>query len=177
MRSEERQPRFEFGNTIAVLVEAARSAVGASGAKEPPMLVVDGGVENFNGGVEDLIGKGVLRRVLALTEVEFFTSLIEAFSRQVKHQWLLLNTLDSIAAVRRHVSTYIAAHNRQIPHSAFHGQTPDEMRFGTGDGVPGKLAAANEAAQEARLHSNRALSCAECGGPGGALGGTGVAAA
>ena len=41
-----------------------------SGAKEPPMLVVDGGVENFNGGVDELIGKGVLHRVLALTQLE-----------------------------------------------------------------------------------------------------------
>ena len=169
--------RFAVGNTIAVLVEAARGAVGASGAKKPPMLVVDGGVENFNGGVDELIGNGVLRRVLALTDLEFSNSLIEAFWRQMKHQWLFLNTLDTVAAVRRHVSTYVAAHNGQIPHSAFHGQTPDEMYFGTGGGVPAKLAAANKAAQEARLLANRGLSCAECGGLGVAVGGTGVAAA
>jgi len=30
-------------------------------------------------------------------------------------------------------------HNRVIPHSAFHGQTPDEMYFGTGDAVPADL--------------------------------------
>ena len=67
------------------------------------MLVVDGGVENFNGGVDELIGKGVLRRVLALTELQFSNALVEAFWRQLKHQWLFLNTLDSVAAVRRHV--------------------------------------------------------------------------
>ena len=119
-------------------------------------------VENFNGGVDELIGKGVLRRVLALTDLQFSNSLVEAFWRQMKHQWLFLNTLDSVAAVRRHVSTYVAAHNGQIPHSAFRGQTPDEMYFGTGEDVPGTLAAANEAARKARLHANRAVRCEEC---------------
>ena len=141
------------------------------------MLVVDGGVENFNGGVDELNGKGVLRRVLALTELQSSTSPIEAFWRQAKHQWLFLNTLDSVAAVRRHMSTYVAAHNGQIPHSAFRGQTPDEMYLGTGADVPAKLAVANEKAQESRLHANRTLSCQKCGCPDVADSGGGVEAA
>jgi putative transposase len=169
--------RFEIGNTVAVLVDAARGAVGVAGAEEPPMLVVDGGVENFNGGVDELIGKGVLRRVLALTELQFSNSLVEAFWRQAKHQWLFLNTLDSVAAVRRHLSTYVAAHNGQIPHSAFRGQTPDEMYLGSGEPVPGKLATANEAARAARLHVNRALGCEECGQSNIAIGAPGGVAA
>jgi hypothetical protein len=50
------------------------------------MLVVDGGVENFNGDVDKLIESGLLRRVLAMTEIEFSNSLIEAFWRTMKHQ-------------------------------------------------------------------------------------------
>jgi hypothetical protein len=30
-------------------------------------------------------------------------------------------------------------HNHVLPHSASRGQTPDEMYFGTGDGVPADL--------------------------------------
>ena len=119
--------RFDIGNTIAVLVEAARDAMGVGDAEEPPMLVVDGGVESFNGGVDELIASGVLRRVLALTELQFSNSLVEAFGRQLRHQWLFMNTLESVAAVRRHVSTYVAVHNGQVPHSAFRGQTRAEM--------------------------------------------------
>ena len=96
------------------------------------MLVVDGGVENFNGGVDALIGKGVLRRVLALTELQF---------------------------------------------SKFRGQTPDEMYFGRGCTVPGKLAVAKKAAQEARLDANRAMSCERCGSQNAGAGGTGDVAA
>ncbi len=115
--------RFEVANTVAVLGEAASGTVGASVAGSAPMLVVDGGVENFNGGVDYLIEQGVLRRVLALTDLQFSNSLIEALWRLMKHQWLFLNTLDSVAAVRRHVSHYVTAHNNEIPHSAFRGQT------------------------------------------------------
>ncbi len=156
--------RLQVANTIAVLLGAASNAVGIDRSVESPMLVVDGGVENFNSGVDELIEKGVLRRVLALTEVRFSNSLIEAFWRSMKHQWLFLNTLDSVAALRRQVSFYVDAHNSQVPHSAFRGQTPDEVYFSTGMHIPGQLEAAKRAAREARLEANRAISCAACAG-------------
>jgi hypothetical protein len=52
-----------------------------------------------------------------------------------------------------------------IPHSAFAGQTPDEMYFGRGDQVPADLAAERARAREARMKSNRALSCEACRPP------------
>jgi len=96
--------RFDIANALSILVDAARQAVRGDGEASVPMLVVDGGVENYNGGVDGLIEQGILRRVLALTELRFSNSLIEAFWRQMKHQWLFLNTLDSVASVRRHVA-------------------------------------------------------------------------
>jgi transposase InsO family protein len=155
---------FDIANSVAVLVEAAQGAVGVTAA-EPPMLMVDGGVENFNGDVDKLIKSGLLRRVLAMTEIQFSNSLIEAFWRTMKHQWLFLNTLDSVAALRRHVGFYVVAHNTQVPHSAFRGQTPDEMYFGTGEQIPVELASAKRAALEARLNANRMLSCDHCTRP------------
>jgi hypothetical protein len=120
------------------------------------------GAENFNGDVDKLIQSGLLRRVLALTEIQFSNSLIEAFWRTMKHQWLFLNTLDSVAALRRHVAFYVAAHNAQVPHSAFRGQTPDEMYSGTGEQVPVQIESARRAALEARLNANRLLLCERC---------------
>jgi len=154
--------RFEIVTTAAILLEAAKRVVGRSKAIEAPMLVVDGGVENFNGKVDPLIDKGVLRRVLALTELRFSNSLIEAFWRSLKQQWLHLNALDTVTAARRHVSFYVDAHNNQIPHGAFRGQTPDEVYWGTGDYVPGELETVKNAAQQARLEANRVTSCHEC---------------
>jgi len=73
---------------------------------------------------------------LAFTELTFSNSMIEAWWRSLKHQWLFLHWFDSIATVRRLVAFYVNEDNRVLPRSAFRGQTPDEMCFGTGDAVP-----------------------------------------
>jgi len=156
----------DVGNAIAVLMDAVRNATAkeTTGTQSPPMLMVDGGIENFNTRVDEMIASGLLRRVLAQTEVSFSNSLIEAFWRTMKHQWLFLNTLDSVAPVRRHVTFYVTAHNSEIPHAAFRGQTPDEVYFGTGADIPDRLATAKKEALAARLAANRGASCANCSG-------------
>jgi transposase InsO family protein len=151
--------RLEPGNTVSVLLEAARHVVPSEG---PPTLLADGGVENFNASVDELIESGLLRRLLAMTEISFSNSLIESWWRALKHQWLYLNPLDTIATVRRLVSFYVAEHNTRLPHSAFKGQTPEEMYVGSGGHVPEELEEAKSAARRARLKENRALSCAVC---------------
>ena len=65
-------------------------------------------------------------------------------------------------AVRRLVTVYVDEHNRVLPHSAFRGQTPDEMYFGTGDAVPADLTARAAAARRARVEANRSAACATC---------------
>jgi transposase InsO family protein len=149
---------FDPGNTLATLLEASRLSTG----DDPPTVLADGGVENFNGGVDELIQSGVLRRVLAMTELRFSNSMIEAWWRILKHQWLFLNTLDSAETVKKLVSFYVKEHNERLPHSAFRGQTPDEMYFGKGDGVPDGLESGRKAARTERLAVNRALACAVC---------------
>ncbi len=49
-----------------------------------------------------------------------------------------------------------------MPHAAFHGQTPDEMYFGTAANLPAELAAARSHARAARLAANRTMSCERC---------------
>jgi transposase InsO family protein len=124
---------FSVATTVAILQGAVR---GAARRDESPTLVADAGVENVNSEVDGLIESGLLRRLLALRDVTFSNSLIEAWWRTLKHQWLFLNTLDSRASVTRLVAFYVEAHNGEIRHSAFHGQTPDEMYYGRGQGIP-----------------------------------------
>jgi len=149
--------RFDIANAVAVLVEAG----GAIG-KDPPLVVADQGVENCNGDVDALIASGLLRRVLAMADVRFSNSMIEAWWRSLKHQWLFLHSLDSVAKLRSLVAFYVEEHNTTLPHSAFRGQTPDEMYFGTGDGVPEQLEAARKEARRRRLDENRARRCPAC---------------
>jgi hypothetical protein len=88
--------------------------------------------------------------------------MIDAWWRSLKHQWLFLHSLDSIATVRRLVAFYVDEHNRVLPHSAFRGQMPDEMYFGTGDAMSAELASRATAARRARGEANRSASCATC---------------
>ena len=146
-------------NSVAVLVEASR---GATPSETTPVVLADGGVENVNAQIDDLITTGVLRRVLALTELQFSNSMIEAWWRSLKHQWLFLHSLDSVATVRRLVEFYVHEHNGVLPHSAFRGQTPDEMYFGTGDAVPADLTSGAAAARRTRCEANRSAACETC---------------
>jgi len=127
-----------------------------------PVVLADAGIENVNAQVDNLITTGVLRRVLAFTELKFSNSMIEAWWRSLKHQWLFLHSLDSVTTVRRLVEFYVQEHNRVLPHSAFRGQTPDEMYFGRGDAVPADLTARAAAARRARAEANRSAACGTC---------------
>jgi transposase InsO family protein len=66
---------FAPGNSVAVLLEASRDATRSASA---PVVLADAGVENVNAQVEASIETGVLRRLLALTELKFSNSMIEA---------------------------------------------------------------------------------------------------
>jgi putative transposase len=146
-------------NSVAVLLEASRGATRSASA---PIVLADAGVENVNAEVDELIATGVLRRLLAFTELKFSNSMIEAWWRSLKHQWLFLHPLDTVATIRRLVAFYVHEHNHVLPHSAFRGQTPDEMYFGTGDAVPADLMSRAAAARRARVEANRSASCETC---------------
>jgi len=146
-------------NSVAVLLEASRAA---RPSETTPVVLADAGVENVNAQVDALLTTGVLRRVLAFTELKFSNSMIEAWWRSLKHQWLFLHSLDSVTTVRRLVEFYVQEHNRVLPHSAFRGQTPDEMYFGTGESVPADLTTSVAAARRARVDANRSAACRTC---------------
>lgn len=151
--------RFEISSAIGVLREAVGNAVSR---ERRPEVMTDGGVENFNADVDELVGSGLLSRVRALVDVRFSNSMIETWWRTIKHQRLFLHRLETVSAVRRHVAFYVAEYNATIPHVAFCGQTPDEMYFGHGAQVPAELAVGRQAAQARRLAANRRLSCSAC---------------
>jgi transposase InsO family protein len=150
---------LEPQTTCQVLVEAAKNLPkNGDGAT----VIADSGVENVNDEVDDLLGLGQLHRILAQVEVSYSNSMIEALWRSMKHGWLFLHHLDTFAALEKLIAFYVEQHNSVVPHSAFAGQTPDEMYFGRGDQVPVDLATGRARAREARMKSNRELSCEAC---------------
>jgi putative transposase len=150
---------FAPGNSVAVLLAATQRLTVSQGV---PVVLAAAGVENVNAQVDALLATGVLRRLLAMTELKFSNSMIEAWWRSLKHQWLFLHARDNVATVRRLVGFYVDEHNSVLPHAACRGQTPDEMYFGAGDAIPAELAARADAARRARLQANRSMTCERC---------------
>ena len=75
--------------------------------------------------------------------------------------------LPPLAGQRHHRAStgsafYVDEHNRVLLHSAFRGQTPDEMYFGTWDAVPADLRSRAAAARRARVEANRSAACGTC---------------
>ena len=97
------------------------------------------------------------------TEITYSNSMIESWWRVLKHQWLYLNTLDTVKAVEKLVVFYVEEHNSRLPHSALRGQTPDEMHFKAGDSIPEQLEAARQKARQTRAEANRKQDCENCG--------------
>jgi hypothetical protein len=79
-----------------------------------------------------------------------------------KHQSSFLHQLDNLATVKRLVAFYVTEHNETLPHSAFDGQTRDEVYFGRGGQVPDDLAARRRIAREQSRASNRSTACSGC---------------
>jgi len=150
--------RFDPSNTCQLLLAAGKHLVYAG----RPLVYADSGVENVNGAVDSILVSACLDRILAQVEVAFSNSIVEACWRSLKHQWLFLNSLDTVARVRALVEFYVTEHNTMMPHAAFGGQTPDEMFSGTGANVPAERAMARSNARAARIAANRAISCQCC---------------
>jgi len=144
-------------NTCYVLNQAAASL------SEPETKVyMDSGVENLNQDVDKLLEGGTLERIIAQIDVSFSNSLIESWWRSLKHGWLFINHLNNVATLRNLVEFYVVEHNTVMPHSAFNGQTPDEMYFGRGEAVPDVLDLKRREAQRKRIDQNRKMACSDC---------------
>ena len=154
-------PKLDPAGTGEIIIEAARNLP----KDQPANLVTDSGVENVNELVDGLLPKLGLHRILAQVDVTFSNSVIEAFWKSAKHGWLYLHPLDTLATVQRLMAFYVAQHNSAMPHSAFQGQTPDEMYAGTGGSIVPTLAAARLVARRDRISTNRSLQCGTCGPP------------
>ncbi|MFO0342367.1 MAG: DDE-type integrase/transposase/recombinase [Planctomycetota bacterium] len=149
---------FDTGTTAELLKEAAEGLHGQT----VPSAVMDSGVENLNAKVNELVAGGAIKRILAQIDITESNSMIEAWWRQLKHQWLYLHELDSATSVRKLVAFYVEQHNCVVPHVAFQGQTPDEIYFSSGANIRTDLKPRQAAARAARLAFNRALSCDRC---------------
>jgi hypothetical protein len=158
--------KYDPTATATLLEDAAHCLSSATDNIPQPAptvsLYCDGGVENFNEAVDQVLSRFQIVRVQAQIDVQFSNSMIEAFWRSTKHNCLFQQRLDSLAAIQRWVAFYVQQHNEVMPHSAYQGQTPNEMFFGTGNFLEAELKQARETARQSRIDLNRKRTCAAC---------------
>ena len=131
-----------------------------------PDVYCDSGSENLNADVDSLIEKSQMTRTIAQIEVAFSNSMIEAFFRRLKHAWLFVHPLPSLAKVKHLTAQYISDHNEMIPHSALGGATPREVFHGKWTEEESKrLKERGRAARNARMKENRVAECQRCALP------------
>jgi putative transposase len=106
-----------------------------------------------------------IRSVIAQIDILQPNSLIEACWRSMKHRYSSLNKLDSLDVLKPFVAFFVEQHNVVVPHSAFAGQTPDEMYVGAAPDLLIELAALRTEARRERLLANKNASCGTCRPP------------
>ena len=149
---------LEPETTEVNLVEALENA---NVSQDLCRVVMDSGFKDVNSGISGPVSSELIERILAHVQVDFSNSIVEAFWRSAKYQWLFLNELRAVADVQRLVAFFVEQHNT-VPHSSFKGQTPNERYDGTGDDVVINLAQARAKARRDRLAKNRASHCSSC---------------
>jgi putative transposase len=147
--------------TVEVIAAAGRNIGSDSAVK----VVMDAGTENVNQHVSNELDVKGFERVIAQIDVEYSNSMIEAWWRSLRHNWLYLHSLASVGQLDRLVGFYVEQHNKVMPHSAFDGQTPDEVFFGKFSIVEAKIQRDRARALRQRLAENRGVRCHVCPRP------------
>ena len=151
------EPELRAATTRALLLSAREGLASAAKVR----VMTDGGSENLIVGTDAGLA-AIAEHVVAQVGVAFSNSMIEAFWRSLRHQWLYLHSLDSIDVLRRLVAEYVDDHNALIPRVELGGRTPDEAYAGREGDLHERLSRAHREARRARVEVNRSASCGAC---------------
>jgi len=125
-------------------------------------LLVDSGVENLNSNVDQVLSKHQIERKIAQIDIRQSNSMIKAFFRSLKNNYLYYQKLESFESVKKHVDKYIKDHNELIPHTAFKGETPLEKYSMNNAEQIEEMSKNNSLALLNRIQTNLASSCRHC---------------
>jgi len=116
-------------DTFEEAIEEARRM----GRRNKPLeLIVDGGSENNNKGVEAFVNrqKPLLTKIVALQEIEYSNSMVEALNRTVKYDYLFPKNIFNAAQLHKHMKWMVHDYNFKRPNGTINGQTPAEAQRG-----------------------------------------------
>lgn len=146
--------------TKALIQQALHKAINL---ETIPNLWCDDGSENDNSSVNELIASGKINRTIAQVDVSQSNSMIEAFFKSMKHNYLFNQDPTSFGILAKQIEFYIQQHNEVIPHSALDGATPLEKYTGQWtEEQSQELKSKAAAAREARIRHHKNASCGLC---------------
>ena len=91
-------------------------------------MIVDGGPENNNIHVDGFINQdGVnIQKLVALRDINKSNSMIEALNKTLKYHYIFPEKPKNLRHLHRILNYFVSAYNKQRPHGALNGLTPDE---------------------------------------------------
>jgi len=93
-------------------------------------LVVDGGPENNNHIIDGFIEDNLMIKLVALKDISFSNSMVEAVNKQLKYNSLFRKRIENFTTLQREVDDFFEEYNTERPHYALHGFTPEEIYNG-----------------------------------------------
>jgi transposase InsO family protein len=93
-------------------------------------IYMDSGGENIANLVKSVFIGRQINQIFAQVDVRFSNSMVEAFFRSLKVNFLYHKNLKTTEDLRRCITFYINEYNTKIPHSAFKYETPKEVYYG-----------------------------------------------
>ncbi len=145
------------------LLESALKAAGSFGLKLCPTVMVDGGSENHNTQIDNLIEMERISIVHAQVEIDFSNSMVESLFHRMKNSHLYLQELLTFEKLKEETDFYLKESNERIPMASLEGATPLEVISGSCSAtVAAKLSRQAKAAMKHRILSNLTIQCIAC---------------
>ena len=153
-------PCLRAAHTVELLRSARATA--ATHARGIAQLVVDGGPENCNLGVNALLSEQhpAMERLVALQDITFSNSMVEAAHKRLKYGWLHRLAPADGTALRQLVYTAVEEENQERPLDHLQGRTPDEAYFGMTSPLPNATDRALQQAKRREYHGG--IRCPTC---------------
>ena len=155
--------RIEKSNSALAIKSLLVDALSSCTSKDDIKLLTDGGSENVNRTVADLLKMSEIniKQVIAQKDIKFSNSMIEALNKVIKHQFLLPLQLASLKQLLEALTKAVEVYNNERPQFNLGGNTPSE----TYSGIPIDFSQYSIHFKEqklARLAQNKKNTCNSC---------------
>ena len=127
-------------------------------------LISDAGVENINKEVQVFSIRNKIDQIIAQIDIEQSNSMIEAFFRSLKNNYLYFTELRTFESLERKVEFYVNEHNNSIPHAGIKYCIPVEIYNGKNiEKEHEKLKLIHKEKRKERIKRNKELkACIDC---------------